>query len=259
MQGIYLRDEKWLERRRKGIGKKTFDGVCLKCSKPFESIRKNQKFCSVSCSIIYRQPKGKYNRLPFTEEWKNNISKSRQGLILSKEWKKNISLSGKKAWAEGINKGFTGHYHSEESKKKLGHSYRKNCKCATCRTKRGETLSDHLNFLYGKFKSNKNNCEIRFQSSFELKTCIKLENDDSVKLFGRCTFGIPYILEGKAYMYFPDFLVEYYNGDKEIIEVKPSCLLGNKINVAKLNALRIYCEKNNFVIRIITENQLKEK
>jgi len=23
MQGIYLRDEKWLERRRKGIGKKT--------------------------------------------------------------------------------------------------------------------------------------------------------------------------------------------------------------------------------------------
>jgi len=115
-----------------------------------------------------------------------------------------------------------------------------------------------IGYIAGYFKSYKNNCEIRFQSSYELKAYIKLEHDYTVTRYGRCYFSIPYIYKGEARIYVPDILVEYNDKRKVLIEVKPSKKLNTIINILKFNAGEQYCRENSMKYLIWTENELDE-
>lgn len=62
----------------------------------------------------------------------------------------------------------------------------------------------------------------RFLSSLELKMHFFLDNNPSVEWYDYECFSIPYIKkEGTNHLYFPDFLVKFYNNPREhIIETK---------------------------------------
>lgn len=60
----------------------------------------------------------------------------------------------------------------------------------------------------------------------------------------------PYL--GDIHRYFPDFLLD----DHYLIEIKPSSLLDDPINIAKFNAADLYCRENGLEYVILTEDYL---
>lgn len=91
----------------------------------------------------------------------------------------------------------------------------------------------------------------------ELYTIKLLENDPNVKYFDRCKFRIPYTYLDKNRFYYPDFMVEYNDGSKIIIEVKPSWKLRHKKYrdpiIAKNIAANKYAKKRGMVFLLFTE------
>ena len=65
--------------------------------------------------------------------------------------------------------------------------------------------------------------DICFRSSWEKSVMIFLDNNIRVKKWGSEVVVIPYINanDGKVHRYFMDFYVEFTNGNKLLIEVKP--------------------------------------
>ena len=63
---------------------------------------------------------------------------------------------------------------------------------------------------------------------------------------------IPYFnLDGRLAHYTPDFLVEYTDGKQEIVEIKGSHMIDNKITRVKADAAREWCKKRNINYRLI--------
>jgi len=90
------------------------------------------------------------------------------------------------------------------------------------------------------------------KSTYETRYVEILEDDDNVKSFVYEPLRIPYEFGGQQLYYVPDFLVEYYDGHEELVEVKPAKLIDLPKNRAKITAgqqLEI-----DFVV--ITEEQL---
>jgi hypothetical protein len=111
--------------------------------------------------------------------------------------------------------------------------------------------------LKGHYYSAKNNAELYYQSSYELRAYQKLEDDFTVKSYQRCDFSVPYIYENENHRYLPDILVEYHVGYKEVIEIKPSPLVNYPKNIAKRQALQRYCEANGLLCSTWTEQDLE--
>jgi len=64
-------------------------------------------------------------------------------------------------------------------------------------------------------------------------------------------FAIKYVYDIER-NFIPDFLVEYKNGNKELIEIHPKGLIGEK-EKSKYTAAQEWCIKNNVNWRLITE------
>lgn len=102
------------------------------------------------------------------------------------------------------------------------------------------------------------------QSSYE-EAYVKLLNDNKV-YFDRCSFILPYKFENRTRHYSPDF--EIYSDSSctrvtHIVEVKPKIFLEKdchytRKNLAKLEVLKSFCGYNNYIMVIITEEQLNE-
>jgi len=54
-----------------------------------------------------------------------------------------------------------------------------------------------------------------------------------------------------------DILVEYINGRRELIEIKPKNFLLFEINVEKFRAARKYCLENDINFVIISDDEIK--
>jgi len=97
-----------------------------------------------------------------------------------------------------------------------------------------------------------------FRSSWELKY---MEYLDSKKVFyeSNKSFYIPYNhpVKGRSF-YVPDFLL--YDGlyVTEVIEIKPKKLTFAETNMAKFNAAREVCNKNNITFSVLTEDDLSK-
>lgn len=118
-------------------------------------------------------------------------------------------------------------------------------------------------YLTGKFFSQKNNKEVTYRSSYELKFFQLLELDMKVKSYEVETVKIPYICPEKKYKkYIPDVIVLYTNGDMEVCEVKPKAMLDNLVVKLKAQACRVYfynlLKKSDitFRYRFVTEADL---
>jgi hypothetical protein len=114
-----------------------------------------------------------------------------------------------------------------------------------------------------------------FRSSWELSLMEHLDGHEKVK--GWCTecVAIPYYFNGKPKRYFPDFLVVWNDGRKQVIEIKPyretkpprksikkarKTLLYEQytylMNQAKWSAAEEFCKKRNFEFKVLTEKDL---
>ena len=80
--------------------------------------------------------------------------------------------------------------------------------------------------IRGYFKSKKTENPVYYGSSYELRLCWELDNDDNIKTYQT---QIPYEVGGRGRCL--DFLVTYQNGTQKAIEVKPELRLGEPDNI----------------------------
>ena len=65
------------------------------------------------------------------------------------------------------------------------------------------------------------------------------------------------VKSGRKRKYFPDFLVEYTDGRKQLVEVKPKRKLGNRVVQKKLLAALDWCRAHGASLEVVTEIELK--
>jgi len=129
-----------------------------------------------------------------------------------------------------------------------------------------------------KYMGNPKN--IIYRSSWEFKVFMQMDHDPNVKFWASEEFSIKYLSpkDKRVRRYFPDVYVEYKDGKKELIEIKPfaQCIkpkAGTKknsrkllnetvtyaVNQAKWAAAKQWCEERNIKFKILTEKQLFPK
>lgn len=116
-------------------------------------------------------------------------------------------------------------------------------------------LWTHTGFKTEWYESKKAG-RIFLRSSYESAFVRQLDEDDNILSFLSEPLKIPYIVEGRKRNYVPDFLIEYRDGRKEIIEVKPHALVENDVVIIKSNAARKFCNDLGLSYRIVTELDL---
>lgn len=97
---------------------------------------------------------------------------------------------------------------------------------------------------------------IFLRSSYESVFARQLDNDDNVVTFTSEPLKIPYTHDARRKNYIPDFLVEYRDGKKEIIEVKPYSLVSSDAVPIKTSAAIKFCNDVGISYRIVTEADL---
>jgi hypothetical protein len=103
----------------------------------------------------------------------------------------------------------------------------------------------------GKYISIKTNIIEYYQSGLEHKYMKLFDENDNIKHWTkRHNIILEYRYENETHKYIPDFLVEYYNSKKELIELKGR-IYNQKIIDAKEMAAIEYCKQNNLEYKII--------
>ena len=120
--------------------------------------------------------------------------------------------------------------------------------------------------------------EIYYRSGWEFKYMMNLDHDPDVIAWSSEEMSIPYDspVDRRTHRYFPDFVVKRKDGKIYIIEIKPAGqtaapkqtknrrkLLNETatyaINQAKWKAADIFCQRNGYIFKIITEKELNIK
>lgn len=110
--------------------------------------------------------------------------------------------------------------------------------------------------VYTSIKTGQKCC---YRSSWELKYLQWLDAHDEVLTFGYEGVKIPYISNlktGKLRTYYPDFWVEYVDGRKQLVEIKPKKRLTQARVQKKLKAAETWCQEHGAVLVVLTEVEL---
>jgi len=183
--------------------------------------------------------------------------------------KAKISKRSKELWKEGVlgsHTGMRGKHHSKGTKKRMREiqltadhttanrkkGYEKHSKWMADQIAKGDLWSQ------GFYYSFKNGIQIPFQSSYEARAFKILENMSGVFGFDRCHFSIPYKWpDGSKHHYIPDILVEWHDGTKEVIEVKPLHPFEDLVKLQlKTDAGKSYCQLRGWHFNFWTEREL---
>lgn len=191
-----------------------------------------------------------------------------------------IGAKAKERFSNKENHPMFGKHHSEKSKKQLSETRKKNGKSKGFKNPMfGKTHTEEARLkisdanvnrvLNGSFTKNrifetgfifsaKMNIELFYRSSWEREYIKFLDRNNNVISFTKEKDKIAYInTDDHKRWYIPDFLIEYKNGNKELIEIKPSCYLKHEVNKRKFKAAREFCKENNMSFKVITEKYLK--
>jgi hypothetical protein len=107
----------------------------------------------------------------------------------------------------------------------------------------------------GEYFSFKNNKNMFYASSFELKAMKMFDINPDIMKWDRCNFYIPYTFNGEQHKYFPDFILD----DDHIVEVKPAKASDWQPTWKfKLQALKDYCNLRRWTYGVWTEFDLFE-
>lgn len=128
-------------------------------------------------------------------------------------------------------------FNSSEHRRKLSN-------CRIC-SKRG---------VYHSIKSG----DQRYQSSWEMYYMELIDNDSSVTTYTSQPCSVSYYRPdtGKVHRYIPDCLVEFVDGHKLLVEIKPECFCKDELNVLKFKAGEEYAKSQGYEWQVITEKEL---
>jgi len=234
--------------------------VCAGCKKEFilNASSAKDKYCSNRCYVDHQ-----HDRL--AKQLKDNaLSGDEQSALQKKRFenKENHPMFGK--------------HHSSETKKILSSARNEYYEthdsfwkdktlsldhCAKISSTRSLKWinGDYNNiFAKGKIFSQKMNCEICYSSSWERGYIEHLDKLSNIKSIHKDYIRVSYQdEEGHARNYIVDFLIEYVDGSKKLIEIKPTFYITYEINRLKFAAARAYCAQNNMTFEVLTEIELK--
>jgi hypothetical protein len=103
--------------------------------------------------------------------------------------------------------------------------------------------------------------ECKFRSSWEQKYMEYLDSNLEVLSWSYEKLSIEYISNKKTKKvrkYYPDFQIEYKDGRKVIVEIKPSRKLQQATVVKKIRAAKEWCTAHDVVYKVLTEIELKD-
>ncbi|TRX34988.1 heteromeric transposase endonuclease subunit TnsA [Flavobacterium sp. ZT3R18] len=111
----------------------------------------------------------------------------------------------------------------------------------------------------GHICSIKNNEHVEFESSLERDFIYLLEYNLEVKRYYEQPIKIHYLDENIEKYYVPDFYVEYWDGTKELVEVKYVQELEEKNSELsiKFKAAELFCKDNNISFKIYSEHLIR--
>jgi TnsA endonuclease N terminal len=120
--------------------------------------------------------------------------------------------------------------------------------------------------------------QIVYRSSWELSMMASFDTDKKVKCWSSEEVVIPYTspVDNRFHRYFVDFFVEYTDGRKKLIEVKPHAqrqppkrrpnqtertfvneVKTYAVNQAKWESAKRFCDKRGWEFQILTEKEMK--
>lgn len=102
------------------------------------------------------------------------------------------------------------------------------------------------------------NKEIKLDSGWERSYFLNCLKNKGIVSVIRCPFSIQYTNynDGDIHSYVPDFLVEYRDGSKLLVEIKPHYLKYNKNIIRKSIAAMRYCKEMGIRYIVLTEFEL---
>ena len=96
----------------------------------------------------------------------------------------------------------------------------------------------------------------KYDSALEREYMVELERDPAVKTWTKeHGIKIPYTLLGFTRHYYPDFLVEYQNGRKEVHETKGLPLLLWLSTKLKRQSAEEFCRQREWRYKLITKGR----
>jgi hypothetical protein len=95
--------------------------------------------------------------------------------------------------------------------------------------------------------------KVSYDSSWELSAFKSLDADERVLSYERKLFPISYVCEGVTKSYYPDILITYVDGSKELVEIKPDRKLTDITVQLKLLAAAKWSLNNNIPFSVWTE------
>lgn len=118
------------------------------------------------------------------------------------------------------------------------------------------------------FESQRNE-KIIYRSSYEKRFIMWLEKSGKVLHWGSECVCIHYTgADGQPHHYYPDYVVEFTDGTKSLIEIKPYnqtvkpdprcqwAVEEFKKNMLKWTAAKAFCERNGMSFKILTEHTI---
>ena len=272
---------------------KTYNKECIVCGKSFETKGKNTKICSVGCINTYAKKPDivkncEWCNEKFTTSYikrekrfcsQSCSSKCTNSKRDNKEIGKKISKILKTKYASGeMRHPFLDRKHTDSTKNKISntrinnklsvgennpmfgknHSIESREKMSDTRTKKilnGEYSSW---FSKGRYYSDKLKREVSYRSMLEKQVYQLLDSDERVQTYSEEPCRIQYRMknEDNNRYYIPDLLISYKNGKQKIVEVKPSNLITEEMNVAKFKAAESYCAERSWTFEVWTENTI---
>jgi hypothetical protein len=204
------------------------------------------------------KPRLKGRGVKRSDEWRRKQALSHKGIIpwctgLTKETDKRLMEYSLRLQGEG-NPMF-GKSPSNETRKKLHISSTKNWEDSEYREKVFKGLRETGN-VCGNFFSMKNNKDISYRSSYELKYMQQLEEDERVIVYQYEAVYVPYEIGSKYRFTMPDFLITFADGHKELSEVKSEWCLKDNLVMMKLAAMKNHAEQNGWKFNLVTEKEL---
>ncbi len=108
--------------------------------------------------------------------------------------------------------------------------------------------------VHGYFENPKKSSKlVYYRSLFELNAVLYFESNADIISYEMEPYRIQYEHDEKIRNYVIDCLIEYADGRKLLIELKPSCHLKDPKNLAKFNAAELFALKMNMSFEIWTE------
>lgn len=228
-----------------------------------------QKLCECGCGEVVKKVSSTYkpgHNLRINNPMKLDENKKKVSQALTKHDKqpRNLCKCGCGEYAKSGRKYINKHwwncneYRNKNSKSSMGRKVSKITKEKMSISQAQAIIKGKkTNYNSGWFFSNKLNDKIHYRSSYELRVYNILEKVENVINYIVEPFRVPYKFNGIIKNTVPDILINYYDGNKELVEIKPTVFVETPIVLIKIKALWKYANKKGWSFNVWTEDYIE--